>query len=143
MRFRFLPIAAAAAALMLSGSAFAQRDGGGHHGSGDCPDGPPPGDTVGTGDHDGPGGHDGMRRPGGRHGLVPFWRNVDVATAMGLSDEQIGDPQLGVENVLFTCGNYVWRDDLIIPYAAADSRIFGAKINFVQLVDALDATTNG
>lgn len=54
--------------------------------------------------------------------------------------EQVGDPPLGVNNVLFTCGNYLWKNDLIIPYAAADSRIFGAKMNFVELIEALDAT---
>ena len=54
--------------------------------------------------------------------------------------ERVGDLQLGVNNVLFTCGNYLWGDDLIVPYAAADSRIFGAKINFVRLIEALDTT---
>lgn len=52
--------------------------------------------------------------------------------------EQAGDPELGVDNVLFTCANYRWRDDLIIPYAGADSRIFGAAIDFEELVRALE-----
>ncbi len=53
------------------------------------------------------------------------------------SGEQKGDEKLGVDNVLFTCANYQWREDLILPYAGADSRIFGAKINFNALVDQL------
>ncbi len=57
-------------------------------------------------------------------------------------EEQIGDTELGVNNVLFTCGNYIWNNDLIIPYAAADSRIFGARINFIQLIKALDNKTD-
>lgn len=56
------------------------------------------------------------------------------------SEEQKGDEKLGVDNVLFTCANYQWRDDLILPYAGADSRIFGAKINFNALVDQLGNT---
>ncbi len=52
--------------------------------------------------------------------------------------EQVGDPELGVDNVLFTCANYRSGDDLIIPYAAADSRIFGARVNVQALVAALE-----
>lgn len=53
--------------------------------------------------------------------------------------EQKGDPDLGVDNVLFTCANYVWNDELIIPYAGADSRIFGAGVPLQDLVSALEA----
>jgi len=53
------------------------------------------------------------------------------------SEEQKGDESLGVDNVLFICANYIWKDDLILPYAGADSRIFGAKINFDSLVNEL------
>lgn len=56
------------------------------------------------------------------------------------SEEQKGDASLGVDNVLFICANYQWREDLILPYAGADSRIFGAKINFSALLDELGNT---
>lgn len=52
--------------------------------------------------------------------------------------EQQGDPDLGVDNVLFTCANYQWGDQVVIPYAGADSRIFGASVNLKKLVDAFD-----
>ncbi len=52
-------------------------------------------------------------------------------------DEQVGAPDLGVDNVLFTCANYRWGDDLVIPYAAADSRIFGAAVPVDALLQAL------
>ena len=52
--------------------------------------------------------------------------------------EQAGDVQLGVDNVLFTCANYRLGNRLIIPYAGADSRIFGASIDLHDLVRALE-----
>lgn len=52
--------------------------------------------------------------------------------------EQQGDAALGVDNVLFTCANYVHRGRLYIPYAGADSRIFGAAIELNELVAALE-----
>ncbi len=52
--------------------------------------------------------------------------------------EQQGDPDLGVDNVLFTCANYQWGSDLVIPYAGADSRIFGATIPIGRLITALE-----
>jgi beta-1,2-mannobiose phosphorylase / 1,2-beta-oligomannan phosphorylase len=54
------------------------------------------------------------------------------------AEEQKGDARLGVDNVLFTCANYLHGDDLIIPYAGADSRIFGARINLKHLLDELE-----
>lgn len=56
--------------------------------------------------------------------------------------EQHADPDLGVENVLFTCSNYVWRDELIIPYAGADSRIFGASVPLSKLCRLLEKGGN-
>ncbi len=53
------------------------------------------------------------------------------------SEEQKGDESLGVDNVLFICANYQWNDDLILPYAGADSRIFGARINLKSLLNEL------
>jgi beta-1,2-mannobiose phosphorylase / 1,2-beta-oligomannan phosphorylase len=52
--------------------------------------------------------------------------------------EQSGDPDLGVDNVLFTTGCYVWRDELVIPYAGADSRIFAASVPLQELLHALE-----
>lgn len=53
--------------------------------------------------------------------------------------ERSGDPELGVDNVVFSCAQYVWRDQLIIPYAGADSRIFAAAVPLVELVRALQS----
>lgn len=52
--------------------------------------------------------------------------------------ERVGDAELGVDNVLFTCANYVFDGAVIIPYAGSDSRIFGAKISLTDLVEALE-----
>jgi len=52
--------------------------------------------------------------------------------------EQYGDAELGVDNVLFTCANYIWGDQVIVPYTGADSRIFGASISLDDLLTALD-----
>lgn len=57
--------------------------------------------------------------------------------------EKSGDHLLGVDNVLFTCANYVWKDQLMIPYAGADSRIFGASVQLSRLVEALERTASG
>jgi len=51
--------------------------------------------------------------------------------------EKTGDSQLGVDNVLFVCANYLLGDTLVLPYAGADSRIFGAQIDFNKLLSAL------
>jgi predicted GH43/DUF377 family glycosyl hydrolase len=53
------------------------------------------------------------------------------------ADEQHGDENLGVDNVLFTCANYIHKSNLVIPYAGADSRIFGAKIDIQALTNEL------
>ena len=53
------------------------------------------------------------------------------------SDEVKGDENLGVDNVLFICANYVLGEDLVLPYAGADSRIFGAKVNLKSLLNEL------
>ena len=54
------------------------------------------------------------------------------------SREKQGDAALGVDNVVFSCANYRWKDDLIVPYAGADSRIFAARVNFDVLVETLE-----
>ncbi|GMQ81899.1 MAG: glycosidase [Rhodothermia bacterium] len=55
------------------------------------------------------------------------------------STEQVGDPDLGVDNVLFSCANYRWGEQLIIPYAGADSRICGATVSIARLVSELES----
>ena len=54
--------------------------------------------------------------------------------------ETEGDDDLGVDNVLFSCANYRWGDRLIVPYAGADSRIFGAALPFDALLEALEGS---
>ncbi len=53
--------------------------------------------------------------------------------------ERLGDPLLGVDNVVFSCANYRWGDRLVVPYAGADSRIFGASLPLDALVARLEA----
>ncbi len=53
-------------------------------------------------------------------------------------EEQLGDKQLGVDNVLFVCANYELNGHIYLPYAGADSRIFCARINKQQLMQHLD-----
>lgn len=50
-------------------------------------------------------------------------------------NERTGHSELGVDNVVFTCANHLWGGDVIIPYAGADSKIFGARIPLAALVD--------
>ena len=52
--------------------------------------------------------------------------------------ETEGDDDLGVDNVLFSCANHRWGDRLVVPYAGADSRIFGATLPFDALLAALE-----
>jgi predicted GH43/DUF377 family glycosyl hydrolase len=53
--------------------------------------------------------------------------------------ECVGDPLLGVDNVVFSCANYLVGDRLVVPYAGADSRIFGAEVSLRALVERLEA----
>lgn len=57
--------------------------------------------------------------------------------------ETEGDDDLGVDNVLFACANHRWGDQLVIPYAGADSRIFGATLPFDELLAALEEVAAG
>ena len=68
----------------------------------------------------------------------PVVSRIEPLMRPSAAAEQVGDRELGVDNVLFTCANYRWKDDLIIPYAGADSRLFGARIRFDELIAALD-----
>lgn len=56
--------------------------------------------------------------------------------------EKVGDPLLGVDNVVFSCANYVVGDRLVVPYAGADSRIFGATFPLADLVARLEAVAS-
>ncbi len=47
--------------------------------------------------------------------------------------ETIGDPALGVNNVVFVCGAHFYNGDLYFPYAGADSVVLGAKISRTEL----------
>ena len=52
--------------------------------------------------------------------------------------ERRGDAALGVDNVVFSCANYVHGAHLVVPYAGADSRIFGARLVLADLVAHLE-----
>ncbi len=43
-----------------------------------------------------------------------------------------------VANVLFTCGSYVYRDDLYLLYGGGDTFVMSARINLQVLLDALE-----
>ena len=51
--------------------------------------------------------------------------------------ERVGDPDLGVDDVVFSCAGYVVGGDLVVPYAGADSRVFGARLPLAPLVERL------
>lgn len=42
--------------------------------------------------------------------------------------ETVGNRSLGVNNVLFVCAGYLYRDSLYFPYAGADSVVLAARI---------------
>ncbi len=56
--------------------------------------------------------------------------------------ERVGDPELGVDNVVFSCANYLDGEHLVIPYAGADSRIFGARLVLADLVAHLERSAH-
>ena len=45
-----------------------------------------------------------------------------------IGSETVGNKSLGVNNVLFICGAYVFQDHLYFPYAGADTLILAARI---------------
>jgi predicted GH43/DUF377 family glycosyl hydrolase len=51
------------------------------------------------------------------------------------SSETTGDAELGVNNVVFICGAYIFKGDLYFPYAGADSVILGARISRTELTE--------
>lgn len=52
--------------------------------------------------------------------------------------ERCGDPGLGVDDVVFSCASYRVGEHLVVPYAGADSRIFGARLVLADLVARLE-----
>ncbi len=58
----------------------------------------------------------------------PVVRRLEPLMRPEASSETQGDPELGVNNVLFVCGAYFYGGDLYFPYAGADSVILGGKI---------------
>ncbi len=57
--------------------------------------------------------------------------------------ERRGDAALGVDDVVFACANYVDGAHLVVPYAGADSRIFGARFILADLVAHLESVAAG
>ncbi len=94
--------------------------------------------------HQGHYGHDGTREYDLAVALLDFSRPDPVVSRIEplmrpeTEFEREGDDDLGVDNVLFSCANHRWNDLLVVPYAGADSRIFGATFPFDALVTALD-----
>jgi predicted GH43/DUF377 family glycosyl hydrolase len=54
--------------------------------------------------------------------------------------ETSGDARLGVDNVVFACAGYRLGGRIVVPYAGADSRIFGAAFDESDLMTALRAS---
>ena len=90
--------------------------------------------------------HDGRREYDLAAALIDFRRDDPVVARIeplmrpSGAFEQVGDLDLGVDNVLFTCANFRFGDQLVIPYAGADSRIFGASIGIADLLGALESS---
>jgi predicted GH43/DUF377 family glycosyl hydrolase len=57
--------------------------------------------------------------------------------------ERTGDPDVGVNDVVFSCANYVWQDWLYIPYAGADSCVLGARVRMDEMVGSLRGSERG
>ena len=94
--------------------------------------------------HQGHYGHDGTREYDLAAALLDFTRAEPVVARIeplmrpSTEFEREGDDDLGVDNVLFSCANHRWEGELVVPYAGADSRIFGATFPFDDLVAALE-----
>ncbi|MEW6509878.1 MAG: glycosidase [Bacteroidota bacterium] len=58
----------------------------------------------------------------------PVVRRHEPLLQPSTEHETLGDPELGVNNVVFVCGAYFWNGDLWFPYAGADSVVLGGKI---------------
>ena len=69
---------------------------------------------------------------------VPVLARVEPILLPEGDAERVGDPELGVDNVVFSCANVVVGRHLVVPYAGADSRIFGARLVLDELVAHLE-----
>lgn len=58
----------------------------------------------------------------------PIVKRIEPAMRPEVPAETQGDSELGVNNVLFVCGAYLYGQDLWFPYAGADSVILGGRI---------------
>jgi beta-1,2-mannobiose phosphorylase / 1,2-beta-oligomannan phosphorylase len=64
---------------------------------------------------------------------VPIVKRSEPLMRPETPAETQGDADLGVNNVVFTCGAYFWDGDLYFPYAGADSRVMAARIKKGEL----------
>ena len=63
--------------------------------------------------------------PGSRYFIV---KRLEPILRPETPAETVGDPSLGVNNVVFVCGAYFYNGDLYFPYAGADTVVLGARI---------------
>ena len=63
----------------------------------------------------------------------PIVRRVEPLLRPSTMAETTGDPELGVNNVVFVCGAYFWEGDLYFPYAGADSCVLAGRISKKEL----------
>jgi predicted GH43/DUF377 family glycosyl hydrolase len=63
----------------------------------------------------------------------PIVRRVEPLLRPSTIAETTGDPELGVNNVVFVCGAYFWKGDLYFPYAGADSCVLAGRISKKEL----------
>jgi predicted GH43/DUF377 family glycosyl hydrolase len=55
--------------------------------------------------------------------------------------ETLGDADLGVDNVVFTCAAYFYQGDLFIPYAGADSVVLAGRIRQADIESYVSSAT--
>jgi predicted GH43/DUF377 family glycosyl hydrolase len=67
-----------------------------------------------------------------RHPEVVLRRDEPLLRPESAAETQ-GDVDLGVNNVVFVCGAFLYRGDLYIPYAGADSVVLGARIRKAEI----------
>ncbi len=76
-------------------------------------------------------------------GLDPVVARAEPVLVPEGDAERRGDAALGVDNVVFACANYIDGEYLVVPYAGADSRIFGARFVLADLVAHLESVAVG
>ena len=88
--------------------------------------------------------HDGAREYDLAAALLDFSRRQVVVSRIEpvlrpqTDWEKTGDISVGVDNVVFSCANLRIGDEVVVPYAGADSRMLVSSTNFDQLVAALE-----